>query len=97
MLSRVKILLGLSDDSQDALLNILMEDAISEALVYSDMDVYDKKLDNVVSRMIVIKYNSQGQDGILSQNYSGASESYTNGYPADILEILGGYRKARFL
>jgi len=97
MLDRIKVLLGIIDDSKDAILNILIEEAISEALVLTDIALYDIKLDSIVCRMTIFKYNRMGQDGLLSQSYSGASESYTEGYPEDIKGILRGFRKVKFL
>lgn len=96
MLGRIKTLLGITDESKDALLNILMEDAVADALVLTAASIYDSRMDSVVSKMVCYNYNRLGQEGITSQSYSGASESYAEGYPVEILNLLKKFKKVKF-
>jgi hypothetical protein len=46
-------------------------------------------------RIAVIKLNRMNSEGLSSQSYSGTSESYIDGYPADILAVLNRKRKIK--
>ena len=49
----------------------------------------------VAERIAIIKLNRINTEGLTAQSYSGVSESYIDGYPADILAILNRKRKIK--
>ena len=92
-LEKVKLLLGLAaDNSKDALLTILIEQAIDEALTYTHQDCVDG-LDTAIIQMVVYKYNRIGTEGVESEGYSGVSFDYATDYPESILRTLKSKRK----
>lgn len=92
-LEKVKLLLGLAaDNSKDALLTILIEQAIDEALTYTHQDCVDG-LDTAIIQMVVYKYNRIGTEGVESEGYSGVSFDYATDYPESILRTLKAKRK----
>lgn len=96
MLNKIKILLGLKDNSKDDLLTILIEEAIDEALAYTHRDSADG-LDTSITQMVVYKYNRIGTEGVDSENYSGVSFSYSTDYPESIMRGLRSKRKVVFI
>ena len=92
MLEKIKLLLGLKDESKDVLLTILIETAIDEALAYTHRDCVDE-LDTSIIQMVVYKYNRIGTEGVDSENYSGVSFNYSADYPESIMRGLRSKRK----
>lgn len=92
MLDKIKLLLGITDDSKDDLLTILIDVAIDEALAYTHRDCVDE-LDTSIIQMVVYKYNRIGTEGVDSENYSGVSFSYSTDYPESIMRGLRAKRK----
>lgn len=99
MINKIKILLQIpsTDNTKDALLEVLLEDCMDEAVNFCGLNEYEYKLDSAVSKMVIQRYNQRGAEGITSQSYSQVSESYLNGYSSDIMNILKKFRKVKFL
>ena len=51
----------------------------------------------IVEKIAVIKLNRMNTEGLSSQSYSGVSESYADGYPADVLKVLNRKRKIKVI
>lgn len=93
----IKIMLGESASNySDALINLTYRQTVAEVEDYCKREL-DIVLDNVVKQITVIKLHRIGSEGIASQSFSGVSESFINGYPADIQAILNGKRKLKLL
>lgn len=93
MLERIKLLLNISDESKDALLNELIENATEFAANYTrNADAVDSLSSAIVS-MVVYDYNRMGTEGLTSENYSGVSFGYRDGYSDDIMKQLKRFRK----
>lgn len=90
MLDELKTLLGLAlnDESQDELLELLIKQATNEAKMMTRLDSVTPALRVAIVKMAVFNYNRMGTEGLNSESYSGASYSYTDGYPTDILNLL---------
>ena len=56
MLDKLKLILGIKDDTKDDLLTLLIEQAIEEALNYTHQDSIDNLSSTIIS-MVVYKYN----------------------------------------
>lgn len=99
MLDRIRLMLGIDvlDETKDALISMLAEDAIAEVTDYCNMAVYDVKLDSIAAKMAVQNYNRTSIQGISAESFSGVSESYINGYTVDIMNMLNKNRRVRFL
>ena len=53
MLNNIKLLLRITDDTQDSLLSLLLNMAKDEATAFCHLSEYDNKLDNCVLKMVV--------------------------------------------
>lgn len=94
MVSKLKLLLSLTDDTQDDLISLLVEMAKEEAVTFCHLDEYDTKLDQVVMKMVIQNYNKIGNEGFNSSSFGGVmTEQYMNGYSEDVLTNLRRFRK----
>lgn len=97
MINDIKIMLGDSATNfSDALINLCYKQALTEVEAYCNREA-DIELDLVADRIAVIKLNRINTEGLSGQSFSGVSESYIDGYPADILAILNRKRKIKLL
>ena len=92
MLEKVKLLLGITDNTKDDLLTLLIEQAVEEAIVYTHNECVDE-LNTSIIQMVVYKYNRIGTEGVDSEGYSGVSFQYTSDYPENIMRGLRAKRK----
>lgn len=94
MLGKLKILLGeRAGDYTDEYLSLLLEEAEAEALAYTRRETLPEGLQTGIPRMALVMANRTGSEGVSSQGYSGVSESYLDGYPAEVQQILRRFRK----
>ena len=97
MIEEIKLLLGdAAGNYSDAQISLALKQALAEVEAYCNRPV-DADLELVAERIAVIKLNRMNTEGLASQSYSGVSESYQDGYPADILAILNSKRKIRVI
>jgi hypothetical protein len=97
MLEKIKLLLSISDDAADELLNTLISMCKEEAYIYCNLLEYDDKLDFIVVSMVIEKYNRMGSEGTLSQSSSGVSASYDSFYSDKIVRMLNKFRKVKMV
>lgn len=97
MIEELKILLGGSANNySDALLNLAIKLSLAEVEAYTKRPV-DNELELIALRIAVIKLKTLDTEGLVSQSFSGVSESYIDGYPEDIMMILRNKRKIKML
>lgn len=97
MIEEIKILLGDSAvNYTDALIGLCAKQALAEVEAYTNRTL-DYELEMVAVRIAIIKLNRINTEGLASQSFSGVSEAYTDGYPADILAILNRKRKLKVI
>lgn len=97
MLEEIKILLGdAADNFTDAQINLCYKMALAEVEDYCNREA-DATLELVAEKIAVIKLNRLNTEGLASQSYSGVSEAYIDGYPAEILAILNRKRKVKVI
>jgi len=95
LLDRVNLLLGIND--KDVLMQIFIEDAQTEVIDYCNLSTYNVKFDGTVAKMVIQNYNKSKIQGIISESFSGVSQSYIDGYTNDVKQFLNKNRKARFI
>lgn len=95
MLDKIKLLLSMTDDTADDLLNTLIAMCKEEAYIYCNLPEYNAKLDNIVVSMVIEKYNRIGSEGSKSQSASGISASYDSFYSDKVVKMLNKHRKVR--
>lgn len=97
MIEEIKILLGdAASNYTDAQIGLAAKMALAEVEGYCNRPV-DFELEIIVERIAVIKLNRTNTEGLASQSYSGVSESYVDGYPADIKAVLNRKRKIKVI
>lgn len=95
MLEEIKILLGdAANNYTDAQINLAYRIATTEIEEYCNREL-DTVLELQAAKIAVIKLNRINTEGLASQGYSGVSESYLDGYPAEVLAVLNRKRKIK--
>ena len=95
MLEEIRILLGDSASNYtDAQINLAYKLALTEVEAYCNREA-DATLELIAEKIAIIKLNRLNTEGLASQGFSGVSESYIDGYPADVLAVLNRKRKIK--
>lgn len=95
MIEEIKILLGdAASNFTDAQIGLCLKMALAEVEAYCRREL-DYELEMVAEKIAILKLNRLGSEGLASQSFSGVSESYIDGYPADIQAVLNRKRKIR--
>lgn len=97
MLEEIKLLLGeAAQNYTDAQINLCYKLALSEVEEYCNREA-DTALELAAERIAVIKLQRLNTEGLAAQGFSGISETYLDGYPADILALLNRKRKIKVI
>ena len=97
MLDEIKVLLGeAAANYTDAQIALCLKMAVKEVQAFCNREL-DTELEMCAQRIAILKLNKLHNEGLASQNFSGVSESYIDGYPADLLAILKRKRKVKVL
>lgn len=97
MLEELKILLGeTAENYTDPQLNLVLKIAIAEVENYCNREL-DASLELVALQIARIKLNRLGTEGLANQGFSGVSESYIDGYPAELLAVMNRKRRIKVL
>ncbi len=94
MLENIKTLLGLTDNSKDQILQLLINLATDDAISKTGCSD-EKELQSVITEMVIYKYNRLGTEGLNSESYSGISYNYSSDYPESILSALSAIKKSQ--
>lgn len=97
MINEIKLMLGESASNfSDDLISLYYRQSLAEVEEYCRREA-DATLEMLADRIAVIKLNRLHSEGVSSQNFSGVSESYIDGYPADIQAMLDRKRKIKVI
>lgn len=97
MIEEIKLLLGdAASNYSDAQIGLCLKLALAEVEAYCNRAI-DYELEIIAEKIAVIKLNRLNTEGLSSQSYSGVSENYIDGYPAEILTVLNRKRKVKVL
>lgn len=95
MIEEIKLLLGeAATNYSEAEIGLALKLAIAEVEDYCNREL-DYNLELQALKIAVIKLNRKGTEGLAAQSYSGVSETYIDGYPADIVAALNRKRKIK--
>ena len=95
MIEDIKIMLGdAAANYSESQIGLAAKHALAEVEAYCNRKL-DYELEMVALKIAVIKLNRMNTEGLLSQSYSGTSENYIDGYPAEVLAILNRKRKIK--
>lgn len=94
----IKVLLGESASIfSDSQLTVLISQAESEFKIYCNRSTLPVGAESIINDMVIVKCNRQGTEGLQSQSFSGISDSFIDGYPANIINQLNRFRKIKIL
>lgn len=97
MIDNIKILLGdAAANYTDEQIKLFYSMSIGEVEAYCNRSI-DAELEIIAQRITAIKLMRLGTEGLTNQSFSGVSEAYVDGYPADILAIMNRKRKVKVL
>lgn len=97
MIEEIKLLLGDAvSNYSDAQIGLCLKLALAEVEAYCNRSL-DYELEIIAEKIAIIKLNRLNSEGLANQSYSGVSESYIDGYPAEILSVLNRKRKIKIL
>lgn len=97
MIEEIKLLLGdAARYYSDLQIGLVLKMTLAEIEAYCNREI-DYELEMLAERITVIKLNRLNTEGLASQGYSGVSESYIDGYPADIQAALNRKRKIKVI
>lgn len=97
MIEEIKLLLGAAAENySDAQISLCLKLAMVEVEEYCNREL-DTALELIAQQIAVIKLNRMNTEGLASQSYSGVSESYIDGYPAEIQTVLNRKRKLKVI
>lgn len=87
MLEELKLLLGITSEDKDELLELLLTLVTQEAKSYTNL-TSTTKLKPAILQMAIFRFNRLGTEGVSSESYAGNSYSYTDSYPETVLNLL---------
>lgn len=97
MLEELKILLGeIAENYTDAQMGLALKLSIAEVEEYCGRDL-DYGLEIAALQIAKIKLLRMDTEGLASQSFSGVSENYIDGYPAEIQKLLNRKRKIKLI
>ena len=97
MIENIKVLLGeAASNFSEAQIELCLNMAVAEIEAYCNR-VLDAELELIAQRIAVIKLYRLNSEGLSAQSFSGVNETYLDGYPADIQQVLNRKRRVKFL
>lgn len=97
MFEDIKALLGdAATNYTDAQIKVCLKMAVSEIETYCNRSL-DADLEMIAARIAIIKLYRMNSEGLAGQSFSGVTETYLDGYPADIQAALNRKRKVKVL
>lgn len=97
MIEDIKTLLGeAASNFTEAQIELCVKMAVAEIEAYCNRDL-DTELELIAQRIAIIKLWRLNSEGLSGQSFSGVSESYLDGYPADIQQVLNRKRRVKLL
>lgn len=93
ILENVKIKLSITDDSEDDLLELLLNDAYNYMMIYFDGDI-PTELQFIMENVAVKKYRRLGAEGISIEKIDVLSTTYESGDDfAEYIPIMTKYKE----
>ena len=96
MIEQVNALLGSNHTFTEDQIEVAVAVSTSEVETYCRRTL-DAELQAAVVQIAIIKLNRIGTEGATALSYSGVSETYIDGYPANVVALLNRKRKLKVL
>ena len=91
-IEKLRLRLGIKDETQDDLLNMLLEDAQNEILDFTHRNTLLNKMEGLQRELAIIYYNRMNDEGISSRSEGAISVSYSTEIPGNIKDRLKAYK-----
>ena len=97
MIDEIKVLLGpAASNFTEEQIGVCAKHAVAEVKAYCHREM-DVELELIALKIAILKLNRLNTEGLSAQSFSGVSESFIDGYPADILKVLNSKRKIKVM
>lgn len=93
-LDKLKVLLGIQDNSKDMLLDMLLGDAAEDLMAWCNRPEIPSGLESAQRQLAVIRYNMMGIEGQTSHSEGGVSRAFEE-LPASLRATIAQYRLAK--
>jgi hypothetical protein len=97
MLTKIKLLLGITTSEKDELINVLIELAEEDCKTFTHRETLDESFNPLLIKMVVQLYNKVGNEGLSGISFGGVSENFLSDYSDDVLTGLKRRRKLKTL
>ena len=95
MIEEIKTLLGsAAENYTDAQISLAYKMALADVEEYCKREA-DLIMQYQAQKIAVIRLNRTNTEGLASQSFSGISEAFIDGLPADIMAVLNRKRKIK--
>lgn len=81
MLEDIKVLLGITDDKRDRLINVLIKSVTQELKSLTNAKEIPE---NLIIDMVIVRYDRRGSETLSTASYNGQTENYVSIYPSYI-------------
>jgi hypothetical protein len=93
--SLARLALVIPNATQDVL-ELVLADATQTFYAQTNRESVPDSAEPLVRKLATLIYNRIGSEGLASESYSGVSQSFIDGFPADVKKELTSYRVVRF-
>lgn len=90
-LEKLKIMLGITGNDQDDMLQLLLDDVEVDLLTWTNRKELPPALEPIQRQISVIRYNKQGIEGQSAHSEGGISRSFED-LPESIRSVINQYR-----
>ena len=94
-LDRLKVKLSLTDNEQDALLEILLEDASNSICLYISQDTLPEKLQWVAEEITIKRYRKIGSEGLKAESIDVIKNDFESNPIGEYKKFLDEYKASR--
>lgn len=91
ILEKIKMLLGIKDDSKDELIENLISLCAEPILNYINEEEIPLRLNSCLIEFVIVRYNKLNSEGYVSEGIDGASINYIDNYFETIKGQLDDY------
>lgn len=89
----IKTLIGIQDNSQDALLNLIIDSISSRLCILLGADAVPFELEHIVEEVCVIRFNRIGSEGANSHTVEGESVTFNDNDFAAYMPEIKAYKE----
>lgn len=92
-LNRIKILLGITDATEDALLGILIDDCNAMLKSYLGQNEVPPQLDFIITELVIKRYRKIGSEGLKAEQIDVISNTFEDDPLAPYYKTIDAYKR----